>query len=222
MPLPIWNGRAGKAKYVRLAIAFAWPEPYVKTMKLSDPTSGYLSSQLLIAMPTMQDPRFARTIVYLCAHSAEGAMGLVINRLLDQLTFPELLEQVGIKATRPEPDRRVHFGGPVESGRGFVLHTCDFRTDGTLVVDNAIALTASVDILKAIAQGRGPRKSLLALGYAGWGPGQLEQEMRDSGWLHVQSDEALVFDGELDTKWARAIGKLGADPSMLSASVGHA
>ena len=191
-------------------------------MKLSDPTSGYLSSQLLIAMPTMQDPRFARTIVYLCAHSSEGAMGLVINRLLDQLTFPELLEQVGIKPTRLDPDRRVHFGGPVESGRGFVLHSCDFRTDGTLSVDSAIALTASVDILKAIAQGRGPRKSLLALGYAGWGPGQLEQEIHANGWLHVQPDEALVFDGELETKWTRAIGKLGADPSMLSGTAGHA
>ena len=191
-------------------------------MKLSDSTSGYLSSQLLIAMPTMQDPRFARTIVYLCAHSSEGAMGLVINRLLDQLTFPELLEQVGITPTRFDPDRRVHFGGPVESGRGFVLHSCDFRTDGTLAVDSAIALTASVDILKAIAQGRGPRKSLLALGYAGWGPGQLEQEIHANGWLHVQPDEALVFDGELETKWTRAIGKLGADPSMLSGSAGHA
>jgi len=177
-------------------------------MKLQTATSGYLSSQLLIAMPSMQDPRFARTIVYMCAHSSEGAMGLVINRLLDQLTFTELLEQVGIAATHVDRSLRVHFGGPVESGRGFVLHSADFRTDGTLAVDSAIALTASVDILKAIADGRGPRKSLLALGYAGWGPGQLEQEIQANG--------------ELETKWSRAIGKLGADPSMLSGSAGHA
>jgi len=191
-------------------------------MKLRGTTSGYLASQLLIAMPTMQDPRFARTIVYMCAHSSEGAMGLVINRLLNQLTFSELLEQVGIHASHLDQDVRVHFGGPVESGRGFVLHSSDFRTDGTLAVDDAIALTASVDILKAIADGRGPRKSLLALGYAGWGPGQLEQEIQANGWLNVQPDEALVFDAELETKWTRAMGKLGADPSMLSDSAGHA
>jgi putative transcriptional regulator len=148
--------------------------------------------------------------------------GLVVNRVLDQLTFPELLEQIGIHSNRPVDDIRVHFGGPVESGRGFVLHSIDFRTDGTLVVDDAIGLTASVDILKAIAAGQGPRQSLLALGYAGWGPGQLESEIQANGWLNVQADETLVFDSELETKWARAMSKLGVDSSMLSGVAGHA
>lgn len=191
-------------------------------MKHSGTTTGYLAGQLLIAMPTMQDPRFARSIVYMCAHTPEGAMGLVINRLLSELTFPELLDQIGIPAKHLAHDIRVHFGGPVESGRGFVLHSTDFRTDGTLVVDDAIGLTASVDILKAIADGRGPRQSLLALGYAGWGPGQLESEIHANGWLNVQADEPLVFDAELETKWARAMTKLGVDSSMLSGVAGHA
>lgn len=191
-------------------------------MKLNGTTTGYLAGQLLIAMPTMQDDRFKRTIVYMCAHSKEGAMGLVINRLLGQLSFPELLEQIGIPAKPPVRDVRVHFGGPVESGRGFVLHSADFRTEGTLPVDDRVALTASVDILRAIADGRGPRQSLLALGYAGWGPGQLESEIQANGWLNVQADEALVFDGELDTKWERAMSKLGIDSRMLSGMAGHA
>lgn len=191
-------------------------------MKENGKPSGYLSGQLLIAMPTMQDPRFARSIVFMCAHTPDGAMGLVINRLLGKLTFPELLEQIGIPASRPIENVRVHFGGPVESGRGFVLHSADFRTDGTLVVEGGIALTASVDILKAIAEGRGPRQSLLALGYAGWGPGQLESEIQANGWLNVQADEALVFDGDLDSKWQRAMTKLGVDSRMLSGAAGHA
>lgn len=191
-------------------------------MKDSGKASGYLSGQLLIAMPTMQDARFARSIVFMCAHTADGAMGLVINRLLGKLTFPELLEQIGIPTSRPIENVRVHFGGPVESGRGFVLHSADFRTEGTLVVEGGIALTASVDILKAIAEGRGPRHSLLALGYAGWGPGQLESEIQANGWLNVQADDALVFDGDLDTKWERAMSKLGVDSSMLSGAAGHA
>src|SRR5579883_1084633 len=191
-------------------------------MKQKATSAGYLAGQLLIAMPTMQDPRFARSIVYMCAHTAEGAMGLVINRLLGQLTFPELLDQIGIPATKLVQDVRVHFGGPVESGRGFVLHSDDFQTEGTLVVEDAIALTASVDILKAIAEGRGPSRSLLALGYAGWGAGQLESEIQENGWLSVRADQELVFDGDLDTKWERAMSKLGVDSSQLSSLSGHA
>jgi putative transcriptional regulator len=191
-------------------------------MKSAVAATGYLAGQLLIAMPTMQDPRFSRTIVYMCAHSSEGAMGLVVNRTLKQFTFLELLDQIGIPARGATADIRVHFGGPVESGRGFVLHSGDFQTDGTLVVEESVALTASVDILKAIADGRGPRRSLLALGYAGWGPGQLEGEIQANGWLSVQSDEALLFDGDLDTKWERAMAKLGVDSRMLSDVAGHA
>ena len=184
--------------------------------------SGYLPGQLLVAMPTMGDSRFSRTVIYMCAHTPEGAMGLVVNRLLGSITFPDLLEQIGIEAPDTDQEIRVHFGGPVESGRGFVLHSSDYVLDGTLVLDDSISLTASVDILKAIADGGGPARRLLALGYAGWGPGQLETEIQANGWLNVPADSSLVFDESLDTKWKRALGKLGVDLSMLSGEAGHA
>lgn len=183
---------------------------------------SFLAGQLLIAMPGMRDPRFARTVVYMCAHSAEGAMGLVINRVLESLTFTDLLEQLGIEGTAAQPPSAVHFGGPVETGRGFVLHSPDYRQDGTLSVADGVSLTATVDILRAIAAGEGPRRHLLALGYAGWGPGQLDGEIRANGWLHVAADEELVFDAGLDSKWDRAIAKIGIDPRMLSDAAGHA
>jgi putative transcriptional regulator len=182
----------------------------------------YLAGQLLIAMPGMRDPRFTRTVIYMCAHSTEGAMGLVINRLIGTLTFPDLLEQLGIPSQGLDKDIRVHFGGPVESGRGFVLHTADYVQDATLVVDGNIALTATVDILRAIAGGGGPSRCLLALGYAGWGPGQLDNEILANGWLHVPADDGLVFGPDLETKWERAIAKLGFDVRMLSGEAGHA
>lgn len=173
-------------------------------------------------MPGLRDPRFAKTIIYMCAHSAEGAMGLVLNRVLDSLTFPDLLEQLGIETAEIGDQIKVHFGGPVESGRGFVLHTPDYMQDTTLVVDNEVALTATVDILRAIAGGHGPKRCLLALGYAGWGPGQLDNEIKNNGWLHVAADDDLVFGPDLETKWKRAMEKLGIDPSMLSDDAGHA
>ena len=183
---------------------------------------GYLTGQLLIAMPNMRDPRFARSVIYVCAHNADGAMGLVINRLVGSVTFPDLLEQLSIEPGTTCEEIRVHFGGPVESGRGFVLHSGDYSHDSTLQVDEKMALTATVDILSDIAHGRGPRRSLLALGYAGWGPGQLDSEFQANGWLSVDADETLVFDDELDSKWERAIGKLGIDVSSLSGEAGHA
>ena len=199
-------------------------------MSSSDETPGdndqsgdpFLSGQLLIAMPGMQDERFAKTVIYMCAHTPEGAMGLVLNQALDSLTFPDLLEQLGIEEEIGTTDVRVHVGGPVEAGRGFVLHSADYSQEATLPVDDGIALTATVDILKAIARGRGPRKSLLALGYAGWGPGQLDDEIKANGWLQAPADPELVFDLNLDNKWERAIGKLGIDPRMLSDEAGHA
>ncbi|MDJ0893635.1 MAG: YqgE/AlgH family protein [Alphaproteobacteria bacterium] len=181
-----------------------------------------LAGQLLIAMPGMQDPRFQRTVVYLCAHSDEGAMGLVVNRLFESLTFPELLEQIGVEGAPIRSDIRVHTGGPVESGRGFVLHTADYVQEGTLVVDGAIGLTASVEILKAIAAGKGPEQSLLALGYSGWGPGQLEMEFAANGWLTVPADRDLVFAPNLEDTWSRAMAKIGVNVSMLSGEAGHA
>ncbi len=186
------------------------------------PPAGYLTGQLLMAMPQMRDPRFTRSVIYMCAHNADGAMGLVVNRRVGSLTFEDLLTQLGIGPSRREDDIRIHFGGPVESGRGFVLHSADYVQNGTLVVDDGVALTATLDILKEIAGGGGPRRSLLALGYAGWGPGQLDAEIQANGWLSVPSDEALVFDDDLDRKWERAIGKIGVDYNKLSGSAGHA
>ncbi len=181
-----------------------------------------LAGQLLVAMPQMQDPRFARTVIYLCAHTPEGAMGLVLNKLVESLTFPDLLEQLGVEPALSGRQIRVHFGGPVESGRGFVLHTADYQREGTLPINSGIALTATVDILRDIARGAGPRQTLLALGYAGWGPGQLDAEIHANGWLQVPADEQLVFGQDLEAKWEKALAKLGIDQGRLSGAAGHA
>lgn len=185
-------------------------------------SSGYLVGQMLIAMPQMRDPRFARTVVYVCAHSAEGAMGLVVNRPFEALTFTDLLEQMEIAVTPVCASVRIHFGGPVESGRGFVLHSNDYFAESTLVVDDQVALTATVDVLRAISDGSGPHRSLLALGYAGWSAGQLDQEILENVWLNVPSDPDLLFGTDLERKWERAIAKLGIDFGMLSVEAGHA
>jgi putative transcriptional regulator len=184
--------------------------------------TGYLTGQLLVAMPQMRDPRFARSVIYMCAHSAEGAMGLVVNRRAGSISFDDLLQQLEIGPNRRNDEIRVHFGGPVEQGRGFVLHSSDYHHAGTLRVDDRVALTATLDILKQLASGGGPRRSLLALGYAGWGPGQLDAEIQANGWLSVPADEELLFDDALDNKWERAITKIGVDFSMLSGDAGHA
>lgn len=182
-----------------------------------------LTGQLLVAMPQMGDPRFARSVVYLCSHSGEaGAMGLVINKLLGSLTLAELFEQLQIESGGFAKRRPVHFGGPVEPGRGFVLHTADYREEATLAVEGDIAVTATLDIMRAIAKGRGPRQSLFALGYAGWAPGQLDAEIQANGWLSVAADEAIVFDPDHDGKWRRALAKLGIDLSALSSTAGRA
>lgn len=183
---------------------------------------SYLTGQLIVAMPSMQDPRFARTVIYLCAHNEDAAMGLVVNRLIGSITFPDLLEQLEIEHSQADENIRVHFGGPVESGRGFVLHSTDYEQEGTLKVGPDIALTATVDILRDMAQGQGPRRHMLALGYAGWGRGQLDAEIQSNSWLNVEPDEGLVFDMDLEGKWERAIAKLGIDFSMLSGDAGHA
>ena len=190
--------------------------------QLLEEQSPYLVGQLLVAMPGMGDPRFEKTVIYLCAHNADGAMGLVVNRAMEELTFPDMLEQLGIDVTGNSPSINIHFGGPVESGRGFVLHSSDYLRDATMVVDGDVALTATLDILKAIAGGGGPVQSLLALGYAGWGPGQLDGEIMSNGWLSVDADADLVFGDDLDGKWERAMKKIGIDPRMLSDEAGHA
>jgi putative transcriptional regulator len=181
----------------------------------------WLNGQLLIAMPGMQDPRFGRTVLYMCTHSAEGAMGLVINRAFGEIRFADLMGQLGIHGALSE-DRPVHFGGPVDSSRGFVLHSADFQTDQTLVIDARVALTATKDILQAIVDGNGPDSAIFALGYASWSPGQLDSEIQANAWLTAPADAALIFDSDLETKWERAISQLGFDPAMLSDAAGHA
>ncbi len=183
---------------------------------------GYLAGQLLIATPQIQDPRFSRAVVYLCAHGPEGAMGLVVNRRLGLAPLPDLLDQLGIDALTDGREISLYFGGPVESERGFVLHSADYHQDSTLQIDSHVALTASAEILRDIAEGRGPRKSMVALGYAGWGPGQLETEICGNGWLHASADELLIFDEEMDTKWAAAMAKIGVDCGNLSGETGNA
>ncbi|WP_137178919.1 YqgE/AlgH family protein [Roseomonas sp. AR75] len=183
---------------------------------------GWLTGHLLVAMPTMQDPRFARSVICLCAHSGEGAMGIVLNKPLDGLSFDDLLKQLDLDPVPPQRRIRLMSGGPVENGRGFVLHTADWETEGSLKVQPGIALTASVDILKAIAGGGGPREGFLALGYAGWGPGQLETEIQQNAWLSVPADEALLFSADAAQLWTRALAKLHVDPALLSGVAGHA
>ena len=183
---------------------------------------GYLGGQVLIAMPAMQDPRFAKSVICLCAHSAEGAMGIVLNRPIQNLSFDDLLKQLELEPMPPQRRIRMHTGGPVEGGRGFVLHTADWSSEGSLRVNGELALTASVDILKAIAGGGGPRQGILALGYAGWGPGQLEEEIQRNAWLSAPPDEALLFGEAHEGKWRQAMAKLRVDPLLLSGVAGHA
>lgn len=181
-----------------------------------------LVGQLLVAMPGMPDPRFAKSVIYVCAHNEEGAMGLVVNQPMDNIDFSGLLEQLEIVSPSPDQDIRVLFGGPVEQGRGFVLHTSDYERGSTLAVDDQVSLTATIDILRSIAAGGGPSQKLLALGYAGWGPGQLDIEILENGWLNVDADPDILFDDDLNAKWARALGKIGIAPENLSTTAGHA
>ena len=188
----------------------------------SSAEDGYLPGQFLIAMPQMADPRFAQTVIYLCAHTADGAMGLVINREIDGITFPGLLKQLEIEVPDADDQIRVMFGGPVEMGRGFVLHSQDYLQDSTLLIGERVGLTATMDILKDMAKGEGPRRCLLALGYAGWAPGQLDHEIQANGWLHAPADENLIFGEDAGSKWDRALGILGIDAALLSGDAGHA
>jgi putative transcriptional regulator len=191
---------------------------------------GYLDGQMLIAMPTMGDERFARTVIYICAHSAEGAMGIVVNQPAAHISFRDLLVQLDVvgdteKIQLPQHAYRVRVlkGGPVETSRGFVLHSSDFFIENsTLPIDEGICLTATLDILKAIARGNGPASAILALGYAGWAPGQLENEIQQNGWLHCAADSELIFGTDTDHKYEKALRKIGVNPGMLSSDSGHA
>lgn len=194
------------------------------------PARGYLDGQMLIAMPAMGDERFARAVIYVCAHSTEGAMGIVVNQPAANIKFPDLLVQLDvIPATErielPTGTQAVKVlkGGPVETGRGFVLHSADFFIENsTLPIDEGICLTATLDILKAIAHGTGPHNAILALGYAGWAPGQLEEEIQQNGWLHCAADAELIFGTDTDGKYEKALRKIGIDLGQLSSQAGHA
>ena len=191
---------------------------------------GYLDGQMLIAMPTMGDDRFERSLIYICAHSTEGAMGIIVNQAAANIDFPELLVQLEVI---PAAERiqlptaagavKVLKGGPVETGRGFVLHSADFFIENsTLPIDDGICLTATLDILKAMARGDGPGRAILALGYAGWAPGQLENEIQQNGWLHCAADSDLIFGADTESKYEKAVRKIGIDLGMLSSQSGHA
>ncbi|HHZ08857.1 MAG TPA: YqgE/AlgH family protein [Rhizobiales bacterium] len=193
-----------------------------------DSSGGFLSDQFLIAMPGMKDDRFARSVIYMCAHSPEGAMGLIINQP-QPMRFPDLLVQLGIvdeqEAIRLPATARdfpIRNGGPVDRSRGFVLHSDDYTVESSMPISDEVCLTATIDILRAISTGRGPRRALMALGYAGWAAGQLEQEIADNGWLTCAADPDLLFDGDLDRKYDRVLATLGIDLAHLSHSAGHA
>lgn len=187
------------------------------------PDIRHLAGKLLIAMPGMGDPRFERSVVFLCAYSDEGAMGLIVNKTVPDVSLDDVLEQLDIGRGTGSAGVGVHFGGPVEGGRGFVLHSGDYQgSGGTLSVDSSFGMTATKDILVDIARGAGPRQALTALGYAGWGPGQLEGELQQNAWLAVDADAAIVFDRDNSTKWSRALKKLGIDPLLLSSEGGRA
>jgi putative transcriptional regulator len=194
------------------------------------PKRGYLDGQMLIAMPGMRDERFARSLIYVCAHSSEGAMGIVVNHPAAHISFPDLLVQLEVIPAADLIQLPSHVGavkvlrgGPVETGRGFVLHSADFFIENsTLPIDEGICLTATLDILKAIARGNGPASAVLALGYAGWAPGQLETEIQENGWLNCNADSELIFGADIDGKYERALRKLGIDVGMLSSEAGHA
>jgi putative transcriptional regulator len=196
--------------------------------KQSAPRRGFLDDQFLIAMPGMKDDRFARAVIYVCAHSDEGAMGLIINQS-QQLMFPDLLVQLGVldetEAIRLPPPARdfvVRNGGPVDRSRGFVLHTDDYKVESSLPISDDVCLTATVDILRAISLGRGPRKALMMLGYAGWGAGQLESEIAANGWLTCPAQSEILFDSDIDGKYNRVLASMGVHLAHLSQQAGHA
>lgn len=185
---------------------------------------NYLTGRLLLAMPAMGDPRFHKAVIYVCAHDENGAMGLVINHTLPGIDLSQLLEQLNIMAAEANAmvAAPVMSGGPVETARGFVLHSNDFRQADTIRIDDDFSVTGTIDALKAIANGQGPEQMLFILGYAGWSPGQLDAEIQQNAWLIADPDPDLIFRAAADEKWMRAVQKLGVDPGMLSGEAGRA
>ncbi|MCG3269347.1 YqgE/AlgH family protein [Yoonia sp. I 8.24] len=182
-----------------------------------------LTGKLLIATPGMDDPRFVKSVIYMCSHSDDGGMGLIVNKPQADLLFSDLLDQMGVNKAAGVRDIRVHFGGPVDQTRGFVLHSNDYAAAiGTLKVTDEISMSATLDVIEDIASGAGPDTSMLALGYAGWAPGQLESEIAHNGWLTCDARSDIVFGRANEHKWAGALKHMGIDPLLLSDTAGRA
>lgn len=194
----------------------------VEKMTIPDGNDSPFKNSLLVAMPSLQDGSFRKSVIYLCAHSDEGAMGIVINQSLPNVAFGDLLSQLNLPRSELVVDPVIHFGGPVDMERGFVLHSTDFIRAETVRINDGLCMTGTIDILSAMAEGRGPKRALFALGYAGWGPGQLEAEIKANSWLVMPVDDDLLFGADLDGKWEKAMLRLGIRASSLSSEAGHA
>tara|TARA_S200000501_G_scaffold152764_1_gene143985 strand:- start:6 stop:620 length:615 start_codon:yes stop_codon:yes gene_type:complete len=184
----------------------------------------FLAGKLIIAMPTMSDPRFKRSVVCICAHNEDGAIGIIINKIIESLSFSKIIKQLKLKKNMTKNDYKDHiyFGGPVETERGFILHSSDYSSENSTSINSEISMTASTEILQALIDGNGPNKSIVALGYAGWGPGQLDTEIQSNAWLSVESDLELVFSAKTAEKWDMALEKIGVNPALLSTEAGRA
>ena len=186
--------------------------------------SPFLSGKLIVAMPTMSDPRFKRSVIYVCAHNEDGAIGIIINKIIESLSFSKIIRQLKLKKNKVKKcyTEKIYFGGPVETERGFILHSADYSSENSTSINTEISMTASTEILQALIDGNGPNKSIVALGYAGWGPGQLDTEIRSNAWLSVQSDPELIFSDKTADKWDMALEKIGVNPALLSTEAGRA
>ena len=194
------------------------------TGTMSKMESPFLSGKLIIAMPTMSDPRFKRSVVCICAHNEDGAIGIIINKIIESLSFSKIIKQLKLKKNMTKSDYKDHiyFGGPVETERGFILHSADYSSENSTSINSEISMTASTEILQALIDGNGPNKSIVALGYAGWGPGQLDTEIQSNAWLSVESDLELIFSAKTAEKWDMALEKIGVNPALLSTEAGRA
>lgn len=183
----------------------------------------YLTGRLLIASPQIVDPRFSHAVILICGHDINGAMGIILNRLIDDLTLKDLIEQLGLQSSTPVRTHiPVHFGGPIEMGRGFVIHSTDYLHEASIKISDEIALSSTLEILSLLIEGEGPKEKILVLGYVGWSAGQLEAEIQESSWLQVEADLDLVFSSDLWDTWKKALKKIGVDPALLSSQTGHA
>ena len=195
---------------------------YRKIIKNKNIQIMNLTGQLLISMPSLQDERFFKTVIYLCAHSKDGAMGIIINKKIDYDLYPDLLEQLGIDKPMDNKKLFIRYGGPVESGRGFILHSDEIIQKESLTIDSGIALTSTSEFFENLSKGKGPKNSIFALGYAGWGAGQLENEIIANSWMTLSTDSKFLFDEEVNNKWSQAYNLLGIDPNKLSHHSGNA